>query len=109
MTTLENHIKDLIQFYVKTNYDNYLKEHKINTIPEKDIDPVIRLLYDQRKDHLKIFIKESLQAMLKEEYPGDLLVLNIILGIFEDDELCRNRLVLEVTLHQQSLYQTRSC
>ena len=39
--------------------------------------------------------------MLKEEYPGDLLVLNILLEIFSDDELCKNRLIVEIKLHQQ--------
>ena len=41
--------------------------------------------------------------MLKENYPGDLVVLNILLEIFADDELCKNRLITEIKLHQQKI------
>ena len=41
--------------------------------------------------------------MLKHEYPGDLVVLNILLEIFSDDELCKNRLITEIKLHQQQI------
>ena len=101
MTTIQKNIKDLIFFYVKTNYNNYLQENKIQTIPEDKIDEVITKLYTERKEHLKVFVKQSLKTMLKEEYPGDLLVLNILLEIFSDDELCKNRLIVEIKLHQQ--------
>jgi hypothetical protein len=103
MCSLENRIKDLIQFYVRTNYEQYLTEHKLTLIPESHLEQIITQLYDDRKDHLKVFIKQSLQALLQSEYPGDLVVLNILMSIFEDDTLCRNRLLLEVKLHQESL------
>ena len=100
MATLDKHIKDLIHFYVKTNYDAYLSKHSLQVIPDKEVDQVIRQLYDDRKDHLREFIKGSLKKLLKDEYPGDLVILNILTDIFNDDELCRNRLVLEIRLHQ---------
>jgi hypothetical protein len=103
MSSLENRIKDLVQFYVKTNYEQYMMEHHITIIPDTQLEQVITNLYDERKEHLKVFIKQSLQSLLKSEYPGDLVVLNILMSIFEDDTLCRNRLVLEVKLHQESL------
>ena len=31
--SLQQNIKDLIQFYVKTNYEEYLKENKITIDP----------------------------------------------------------------------------
>ena len=99
MCSLENRIKDLIQFYVRTNYEQYLTEHKLTLIPESHLEQIITQLYDDRK----VFIKQSLQALLQSEYPGDLVVLNILTSIFEDDTLCRNRLLLEVKLHQESL------
>ena len=100
MTTLDKHIKDLIHFYVKTNYEAYLTTHSLQVIPDKEVDQVIRQLYDDRKEHLREFIKGSLKKLLKGEYPGDLMILNILTDIFNDDELCRNRLVLEIRLHQ---------
>ena len=103
MSNLQKHIKDLIFFYVKTNYDNYLKTNKIQFIPDDKLDEVISLLYDNRKEHLKDFIKQSLKEILKEEYPGDLIILNILLEIFSDDNLCKNRLIVEIKLHQQKI------
>jgi hypothetical protein len=103
MTTIQKNIKDLIFFYIKTNYNNFLEENKLKTIPDDMIDTVISKLYTERKEHLKIFIKESLKKLLKGEYPGDLVVLNILLEIFSDDELCKNRLITEIKLHQQQI------
>ena len=103
MTTIQKNIKDLIFFYVKTNYNNYLEENKIKIIPEEKINEVINKLYTERKEHLKIFIKQSLKQLLKEEYPGDLIVINILIEIFSDDELCKNRLITEIKLHQQKI------
>tara|TARA_Y100000592_G_scaffold64138_1_gene99948 strand:+ start:492 stop:833 length:342 start_codon:yes stop_codon:yes gene_type:complete len=100
MATLDKHIKDLIHFYVKTNYESYLTTHSLQVIPDNEVDNVISKLYDERKEHLKEFIKSSLKKLLKDEYPGDLVILNILTDIFNDDELCRNRLVLEIRLHQ---------
>ena len=101
--SLQKHIKDLIFFYVKTNYNQYLEDNKIKLIPEEKIDSVIESLYDDRKEHLKVFIKESLKKLLKDEYPGDLIILNILVDIFSDDTLCKNRLIVEIKLHQQTL------
>ena len=103
MTTIQKHIKDLIFFYIKTNYNNYLQENKIKTIPDDQVDIVIIQLYTERKEHLKNFVKESLKTALKGEYPGDLVILNILLEIFADDELCKNRLITEIKLHQQKI------
>ena len=101
--SLQKNIKELIYFYVKTNYNQYLEDQDIKIIPEDKINDVIENLYDKRKEHLKKFIKESLQIMLKDEYPGDLIILNILVDIFSDDTLCKNRLLVEIKLHQQTL------
>lgn len=104
--SLQKNIRDLIHFYVKTNYESYLSENKITIIPESEIDGVIKNLYDNRKSHIREFILESLKTLYKDkidEYPGDSTVGNILLNIFQDDELCKTRLSSEIKLHQQSL------
>ena len=101
--SLQKNIKDLIFFYVKQNYDNYLKVNNVEYISEDKITEVISSLYLERKDHLKEFIKTSLKQVMKEEYPGDLVILNIMIDIFSDDELCKNRLIVEIKLHQQKM------
>ena len=102
MTSLESHIRDLIFFYVKTNYNDYLKTNQLKSIPKDQIHNVVNQLYTERKDHLKIFIKSSLKQLLKEEYPGDLIILNILNDIFSDDDFCKHRLCNEIIIYQES-------
>ena len=100
MSNLQNTIKNLIFFYVKTNYEKYLKDNNINNIPDNEINNVIETLYTDRKEHLKIFLKQSLKELLKNDYPGDLVILNIFTDIFNDDNICKNRLILEIRMYQ---------
>ncbi len=100
MSNIQSTIKDLVFFYVKTNYEKYLKDNNIINIPDNEINNVIETLYSDRKDHLKTFLKQSLKELLKNEYPGDLVILNIFTNIFEDDAICKNRLILEIRMHQ---------
>ena len=106
MNNLQKNIKDLIFFYVKTNYNKYLEDQHFTFIAEDKIQGVIEMIYDDRKSHLQKFIKGSLKKLLKDEYPGDLLILNILTDIFYDDTLCKNRLLIEIKLHQQQLTDT---
>tara|TARA_B100001248_G_C27061584_1_gene309801 strand:- start:156 stop:506 length:351 start_codon:yes stop_codon:yes gene_type:complete len=109
--SLQKNIRDLIHFYVKTNYEAYLNDNNIKIIPEEEIDEVIKNLYDDRKSHIQGFILESLKTLYKDksdEYPGDRTVKNILLNIFQDDELCKNRLSSEIKLHQQQLRDGKS-
>jgi len=95
-------IKDLVIFYVKENYNAYLLEKNIKTIETLDLDSVIDLLYTQKKEHLKKFIKNSMKELLKDEHPGDLLINNIIMDIFRDDILCKTTLKTEIELYQKN-------
>ena len=95
-------IKDLVIFYVKENYNAYLLEKNIKTIENSDLDSIIDLLYTQKKEHLKEFIKNSMKELLKDEHPGDLLINNIIMDIFRDDILCKTTLKTEIELYQKN-------
>ena len=109
--SLQKNIRDLIHFYVKTNYEAHLSENNIKIIPEDEIDSIITKLYDDRKTHIKEFILESLKKLYHdtdEEYPGDRTVKNILLNIFQDDALCKNRLTSEIRLHQQTMRGEKS-
>ena len=104
--SLQKNIRDLIFFYVKTNYNKYLEERNLKFIPDNEVDQVINTLYGDRKEHIQVFIKASLKQLYEsksDEYPGDLVVLNILVDIFSDDNLCKNRLIIEIRLHQQQI------
>ena len=91
-------IEDLILFYVKENYKKYLEEKNIDKIPTNQIKNAVEEIYTQRKDHLKDFLKISLKKVMKDDYCGDLIVINICTDIFNDDELCINRITREIEL-----------
>ena len=101
MSSTNKLIQDLILFYVQENYNNYLTKNNIQNIPEKDIKDVVISIYSNKIDHLKEFLKSSLKEVMKEEYIGDLALLNICNEIFEDDELCINRIILEIQNYQK--------
>ena len=103
MCSLEKRIRDLIHFYVKENYNHYLQVNQISSILESDIPNVVEELYDQKKDHILDFVKDSLKVMLKNEMPEDYIINNLLSEIFRDDTLCKNRLTMEIKLHQQKI------
>ena len=83
----------------------------MNYLKERGLDEVIKNLYDDRKSHIQNFILESLKTLYKDkcdEYPGDSTVKNILLNIFQDDELCKTRLSSEIKLHQQKMRGEKS-
>ena len=95
-------IKELITFYIKTNYEQYLADNEIKTIPTKQIDNVVDTLYTNKKEHLKTFILSSMNELLKDEYPGDLIISNILNDILRDDQLCKRTLINEIDLYQKN-------
>jgi hypothetical protein len=102
MSKLERDIKDLIIFYVKENYNNYLKENNLTIIDKKKIKEIISDMYYPKKDHLKQFVKNSLKELWKQDYPGDLIIDNIFFDIYQDDKFNINRICVEIELHQEN-------
>ena len=94
-------IKDLIIFYVKENYNAYCNKQGIKYIEPSDLDNIIDILYTQKKEHIQVFVKDSLKIMLKDEMPEEYIINNLLSEIFRDDELCKNRLTMEIKIHQQ--------
>ena len=103
MCSLEKRIRDIIHFYVNENYKNYLKVNNLETIQEDDIPNVVNELYSQKKEHIQVFVKDSLVVMLKDEMPEEYIINNLLSEVFRDDELCKNRLAMEINIHQQKV------
>ena len=102
MSKLERTIKDLIIFYVKENYNKYLVDNNLTMIVEDKLKSVISDLYSSKKDHLKQFVKDSLKELWKSDYPGDLIIDNVFFDIYQDEELCKNRICIEIKLFQEN-------
>jgi hypothetical protein len=103
MATLEKRIRDLIHFYVKENYKNYLEVNQLVTIPDDDIPGVVDTLYKDKKEHILVFVKDSLKIMLKDEMPQEFIINNILSEVFRDDDMCKNRLITEINIYQQKV------
>ena len=103
MTSLTQHITELMKFYIKTNYEQYLQDKNISYIHTENIPHVIGELYDSRKSHIREFVKTSLAQLLASEYPGDAVVSRILDEILDDDKICKNRLITEIKLHQHQM------
>lgn len=95
-------IKELITFYTKTNYEKYLIDNNLKVIATEDIDKVVEKMYINNKNHIKSFVLSSMNELLKDEYPGDLIISNILNDIFRDDNLCIRTLINEIDLHQKN-------
>ena len=103
MCSLEKRIRDIIHFYVRENYNHYLRVNEITLIQEADIPQVINALYSEKKEHIQVFVKASLKTMLKDDVPDEYIVNNLLTEVFRDDALCKNRITLEIKLHQSKL------
>ena len=97
-----NIVKDLIIMFVTENYKKYLEENNIKFIEEKDIGNIINKLYIEKKDNLKVWLKECLKELQKDEYMGDLAYNNLMFNIFQDDKLNCKRLELEIISYQKN-------
>ena len=96
-----NVIKELILLYVTENYKKYLTENNLTKIEEKDLPSVIETIYTEKKKDLKIWLKDCLKKLQKENYMGDLAFNQICLEIFQDDKICKERIILEIKLYQE--------
>ena len=100
--SLQEKIKNIIFYFIKKQYNNYLKLNKIKYIPDDNLNNVVNNLYNTKRKEIKQFIRACLKEMMGKNYPGA-LVENIIYDIFQDEGLAKNRVILEISNYQQCL------
>ena len=102
---LQKTIKELIEFYVKINYEKHLKDCEITSIPEAEIRKVIDKFYDgeDRRKHIRIFVLNGIQKLSENGGHCDLNKINILLEeIMNDECIVKNRVYTEILLYQKS-------
>ena len=97
-----NTIRDLIIMFVKENYKKYLEENNIEKIQVNEIENIVKLIYVDKKTNLKIWLKQCLKKIQGSDYIGDLAYQNIMLEIFQDDNLNCKRLENEIKYYQEN-------
>jgi len=99
--SIQEKIRNIVFYFVKKEYKNYLDKHELKFIPDDDLDSVVDSFYIHKEKTLKEFIRINLRKMMKQQYPGA-LVENIIFDIFQDDKLAKNRIILEIQQFQSN-------
>tara|TARA_Y100000589_G_scaffold1556_1_gene1407 strand:+ start:3829 stop:4179 length:351 start_codon:yes stop_codon:yes gene_type:complete len=106
--SLQENIRNIIFYYVKGTYKKYLKDNNLSLIEKEEIKNVVNNLYSDRRKDLENFIKINLKHMMKENYPGDLVVNPVIWDIFDDEDLAKNRVVMEIEMYQNEKLNKRN-
>lgn len=103
--SLQEKVKNIVFYFIKKEYKLYLDKHQVKYIEECDLEDVVDNFYIKKEKVLKEFIRTNLKKMMKDDYPGALAE-NIIYDIFEDDNLAKTRIILEIKQFQKSKSNT---
>ena len=96
--------KELTFYFAKYHFEQYLVDNKLNKIPDHKIKDVVNQLYvEEKKKELREYIRSCLKETLKENY-NSFTVENILLEMFNDEELSKNRIVIEIKEYQNSKF-----
>ena len=97
--TLTNLVKETVFYYVKYYYDKYLTEHQLTIMDDADIDRFIQTNYTDREKDLRDYVRKSLKKNLADGY-NNLAVENILLEIFKDQAMAKERIRIEIVDYQ---------
>jgi hypothetical protein len=99
-------ISNIVLFYIKKHYHNYLKEHQIYKIPDYEINNVVNSFYVEKEVELKKFIRNTMRKNFPD-YDKNLAMKTgteeIILEMFDDREFSVSRVSLEIGNYQNGL------
>jgi hypothetical protein len=99
-------ISNIVLFYIKKHYHNYLKEHQIYKIPADEINNVVNSFYVEKEAELKKFIRNTMRKNFPD-YDKNLAMKTgteeIILEMFDDRDFSVSRVSLEIGNYQNGL------
>jgi hypothetical protein len=101
MSNLNENIRNIIFYYIKQKYNNYLKENNKTYVEQQELEDLIDKLYVQEKNVLQEYIRGCLRDMMANSYNSPLIE-NIIFEIFSDEQLAKNRVVMEINSFQEN-------
>lgn len=99
MSNLNENIRNIIFYYIKQKYNVYLKENNKSFVENDELVSLIDKLYVTEKDKLQEYIRSCLRDMMQSSY-NSLVVENIIIEIFSDEDLAKNRVIMEINSFQ---------
>ena len=51
--SIQEKVRNIVFYFVKNEYKNYLEQHELKFIPEEDLDKVVDIFYIQKEKTLK--------------------------------------------------------
>ena len=97
--SLNENIRNIVFYYIKQKYNAHLKENNKTYIDEPELEMLVNKFYSNEKTNLQEYIRNCLKDMMHDEYNSP-LVENVLLEIFSDEELAKNRVMDEITNFQ---------
>ena len=98
--SLQENIKNIIFYYVKKKYNEHLETEHLKFINDIQLQDLVDNLYSVEKESLQKYIRNCLKDMYQENY-NSAVTENIIYEIFDDEELAKNRVILEIKSFQE--------
>ena len=97
-------ISNIVLYYIKKQYNIYLKDNNLTKIPEDEIKTVVQSFYNEKELELKKFIRNTMRKN-SPDYDRNLAMKTgteeIILEIFDDREFSITKVVLEISNFQK--------
>lgn len=94
-------IRDITFFYIKHYYEKELESRKVTTLSNDIVIKLVNSMYEEKQTALKKYIIETLKENLGNEYPK-LKVNMILVEMFEDSELAKQRVINEIIIYQEN-------
>lgn len=94
-------VKEIVFFYVKYYYNKYNEDNDIQTMNDEHINKFITQYYTEKQQEMKDYIRKSLRKNLGDDY-NSIAVENIILELFADEDMGKERIRLEIVDFQNN-------
>ena len=99
--TLPNLVKDIIFFYVKYYYDKKLQDLGVDNLTNEQIQEFVEDHYTNKEKDLRDYVRNSLKKNQGDAY-SPIATENILLEIFSDVEMAKERIRLEIEDYQNN-------
>lgn len=99
--TLPNLVKDIIFFYVKYYYDKKLQDLGVDNLTNEQIQEFVEDHYTNKEKDLREYVRNSLKKNQGDAY-SPIATENILLEIFSDAEMAKERIRLEIEDYQNN-------
>lgn len=104
MPTILEMMRSCISDYIKSKYTEILLEQRKRTLERGELEHLIGQCYKEERIALMAHVRKTLKAQLGVEY-NSMVVESMLMEIFDDEDLAKRRLVMEIENYQATKKQ----